>query len=487
MKKLWLICLALMIMLALVACDDNTTPTDTTGETSTTLEETQITQETLAETQAETTPPETIPAETLDGAYILDKVLASENDFIPQEADYALDMDIVMDMVTHTNGMNATVSVSMGMEYIIDTDSGIQLLVQIPGGEKTRLIYVGDKLYVDMGEEKYVSPITNQDFSILISEILANSGMDMNIGGENNGMSSNDGMALLESMLAMIKPSALFGDAVATMEKDETYLVTAMGISEQAKKIFDTIIAQNGSDDSDVSDVNSSMLEEFFSLSEMVFTFVADKNYVLQSVSATFPMDMSTLMGYDAGEEMMANVTIKFSIDRSTQTVTVPEKATDYEELDWHWIFDMPTAEMLQLVPNENNQIALAVDDLPLFDYQQDYILNHPEEFADVTFTWTALFEEVATLPLSDYVEDAPEGVVFSVLTAYAVQGVDGEDWLSTAYIFVQEDKVAELTFEAETSVTMTFKLCTNETPTYLAELGIFFELISCTASNVQS
>ena len=466
MKKFWTLLLAMCLLLSFVSCDKTPAESETIPETipETTLD---TQPETLPEqTQAETTP------EVLDAAYILDKILDSKKTMFPQ-GDYAMNMDMGFEFKTNQNGMNATVSTTTSMKYVVDVDGGTQIRMTIPNSDPVELIYVSDTIYVEKDGERYYSAIAKEDFDMLAAELVGNMGsMDMPMGGLGD---IGDMTSTLQVMLGMIKPSALFGEVSAEVGENNTYVVNAKGLSEQLK----TLLGNLGGSDAE-SDMDVDMLETIIPFDQVTLTFVSDKDYAIQSIALVTPMDLGFLMGAEDGQ-MVANLSLTYNISREDQTVTAPANKENYTELDWHWIFDMPTADMLLLTPDKNNCIALSSDDLPLYDYQIAYIAEHPQEFAGVTFTWEAIYSGTMDFTMGELM-DTDDDTTITFMFAYMEQSVDLEEWYSDLTVYVPAEKLAGLTMEEGSVVVVTFTLMQGDMAEMLSYAGAIFQLVECSA-----
>ena len=498
MKKLWILALSLLIIVALVACDDQTPDAESTADTTVVSDAQTEAQteafETQAETMADTLPQETTePAETIDAAYALDKILDSQKELIPLEGDWAIDLDMVLDMATNVNGMNTTISMEMGMGYMVDQESGMMMSWQIPTMDDMALVYTNDTLYVNTPESKFYSNISLEEFQAMLGELMGGFGLGDDIPTDENTeaettqevtpstptLPESNPLEGIQNMIAMIRPSALFAEVGGELGEDGSYIITVKGLSEQANSIVDMILASASTpDNSAESTITMDALLEMFNMDNVTLTFVADKAYELQSVSVATKVDMSMIYGYEADNQMLADMTMTLAIDRNNQTVTAPADKDTYIEKHWREIFGMETAEMLGLVADENNVIVLASQDIEKLDKQLTYIGEHLEAFATVTFSVDALFNDISSYDMSDFSDLEMTAHIMGVIVP-----TESEEEIPTYIdIYVPAEMVEGVTFEEGSSVTATFTLVQGDISQAFFDNFIYFQLVTCTA-----
>lgn len=402
MKKTSIITLLLLLLMAmavLVGCvDEGSTPAGSEGETT----------ETTPATEAETTLADIPAADALDQ---LMGALESESGEDETMENGKIDIDMTMDMMMSMDGMQNTTSLPIKITVIMDGDH-FHLDGNLLGSAYTMtytdgMLYMTTLLDVD-AVSKIKCAMTPEEFAAVAPIIL---GAEDDVEGDDLTMPD---LPALEGT----KPSDLY--VSVTSEPDETngdLIITCKGFNTTLANDFAPLLQpmleglglvgggewdENGELITDPAATLAEVVGILRGLNEetMQMTFIFDKEGTLLSTS----VDM-TLTVADEESQITLGLKGSFSVKEGGQTVSAPADADSYTEEHWRVVFDMETAEMLELTPDAEGCITLS-SDAATRERQILYIYNHYEEFAGILFHLGGYIvdsyivnEETATVP----------------------------------------------------------------------------------------
>ncbi len=400
MKKLLLLTLSIfMVLTLLVACQNEPTPPDSTLSVTDTAIPTEpldesVTKEpedtaTEAPTEQETTA-DTSPALDIDG--FLEAVM--ENNRVDAIPHFCLDSNIKLDIAAGMDGMTTNMSMTGGVTMIQQSTQAMQVELRIPTQEPSVFLYVDGVLYVSSAEGKIRCTLLEEEMAQALSELFAGLFPDTSLSGEKGENSENDLMSGLTALFPAMKLSAFFARTDLTLdEATGDITATLTGMSPQAQLVINMLISSIEKNDMlDISDMDMSLLLDLFTTLDMdalSISMTTDKNYLLKSSTVVCGMDLTNAP--DLVGDVPITITMRATtvLDRSVQTVTAPADVSSYTETDWRTLFGLQTAEMLGLVPNDDNIITLS-ESPDLFALQYDYIRKHPTDFKGITFSVVA-------------------------------------------------------------------------------------------------
>ena len=401
MKRTSIITLILLLLLTLtlaVSCDKDQNPADTTAETT----------ETAPETEPETTLADIPAADALDQ---LMSALESESGETETMDNGKIDVDMTMDMIMSVDGVQNTTTLPIKITVVMDGDN-FHLDANLFGSAST-MTYTDGMLYLTtLLDAETVSKLkcamTPEEFAQAAPTIF----------GTENDVEGGDLTMPELPALEGTKPSELY--ASVTSRLDETngdLIITCKGFNAELASELAPLLQpmleglglvgggewdENGELITDPAATLAEVVGILRGLNEetMEMTFTFDKNGTLLSTA----MDI-TLNIEEEGSKMTLRVKGSFAVKEGGQTVTAPADADSYTEEHWRVVFDMETAEMLELIPDAEGCITLSSNE-DRRERQILYIYNHYEEFAGVLFHLGGYIvdsyvvdEETATLP----------------------------------------------------------------------------------------
>ena len=401
MKRTTLISLILLLLLTLTlmaSCDREKTPEETTPEIT----------ETAPETQAETTLADIPAADALDQLMSAPESESGETETMDNGK---IDIDMTMDMMVSVDGVQNTTTLPIKITVVMDGDN-FHLDGNLFGSAST-MTYTNGMLYLTAFLDvetvsKLKCAMTPEEFALVAPIIF---GTDTDIEG---------GDLTVPELPAMegTKPSDLY--TTVTSKLDETngdLIITCKGFNTALASDLAPLLQpmleglglvgggewdENGELITDPAATLAEVVGILRGLNEetMEMTFTFDKNGVLLSTA----MDI-TLSIEEEGSTITMRMKGSFAIKEGGQTVTAPADADSYTEEHWRVIFDMETAEMLELIPDAEGCITLS-SNKDRRERQILYIYNHYEEFAGVLFHLGGYVvdsyvvdEETATIP----------------------------------------------------------------------------------------
>lgn len=400
MKKTSIITLLLLLLLTLafaVGCvDEGKTPAESESETAD------------AATESETTLADIPAADALDQ---LMSALESESGESDTMENGKIDIDMTMDMTVSMDGVQNTTSLPIKITVILDEDN-FHLDGNLLGSAST-MTYKDGMLYLTtISDVDAVSRLkcamTPEEFAAVAPIIF---------GTENN---VEDGDLTMPELPALegTKPSELFASVIS--DSDETngdLIITGKGFNASLASDLAPLLQpmleglglvgggnwdENGELVTDPAATLAEVVGILRSLNEetMQMTFIFDKEGTLLSTAVDV-----TLTIEDAESMMTVRCKGSFAVKEGGQTVTAPADADSYVEEHWRVVFDMETAEMLELVPDAEGCITLSADPARR-ERQILYLYNHYEEFAGTLFHLGGYIvdsyvvdEETATIP----------------------------------------------------------------------------------------
>lgn len=435
MKKLWFLSLILLLILTLaVACEKKADPpAETRDETVSDTPHEIITEivtvvipvtepETTTVTDPETTLPPTENTEApTDAETDSDKsdnpvsdpqiddivaavIMTEQFDLL---GDYHLKTDLSMDLLISIHGVETKVSLNGDISLKQHAGESAALILNIPTQEPYSMVYLDGMLYVAKEDGKYRCPLDEAEQAIIWSELLGGLFPSEEIPEETPDVDSELSNAIiseiLSSLLDSMDASVVFENTSLTVdEATGDITITLKGLTQEAQALFDEMLSAMGSTEGpDISDQDLSLVLDLFSAFDMdslAVSMTVDQDMLLNSVSLTFAMDLENMSGFMddmaaipgvSGDVPVTMVTtLTTAIDRGQQEITAPEDADTYEETDWRELFGLYTAEMLGLIPDENQMITLSENPV-WFARQCAYIEEHPQEFLEVSLSVT--------------------------------------------------------------------------------------------------
>ena len=401
MKRISIITLILLLLLTLtlaVSCDKEQNPGDTTDETT----------ETTLETESESTLADIPAADALDQ---LTSALESESGETETMDNGKIDVDMTMDMIMSVDGVQNTTTLPIKITVVMDGDN-FHLDGNLFGSTST-MTYTNGMLYLTTlldveTVSKLKCAMTPEEFALVAPTIF----------GTENDLEGDDLTMPELPALEGTKPSELY--ASVTSRLDETngdLIITCKGFNAALASDLAPLLQpmleglglvgggewdENGELITDPAATLAEVVGILRGLNEetMEMTFTFDKNGVLLSTA----MDI-TLSIEEEGSKITMRMKGSFSVKEGGQTVAAPADADSYTEEHWRVVFDMETAEMLELIPDAEGCITLSPNE-DRRERQILYIYNHYEEFAGVLFHLGGYIvdsyvvdEETATLP----------------------------------------------------------------------------------------
>ena len=418
MKKLLIFTpLLLSLLLLICACgEENSETADTLPETfceetSALTNVTDAETEAIASTETESsdaiTEPVTLPAiDTEAATEISTEALTEAPTESPIDAlleavmsqnqmddlrEYHITTDMRIDLSASMNGMETTMALTGGLQMIQSSDHGMALQLQLPTMEPYALVYIDGMMYVTSAEGKFRCPMTEVELALVGSELLGDLFMT---GGEmpESGMSilPNEMSGLLSSM----KISALFAESeLLTDEVTGDTTVTLKGISPQVQLLLKLLSNSMEMPELEgISNMDLSLILDTlstFDMDALTLSLTVDKDLAIKASTLVMGLDMLNAPDLVGDIPVTVKVTLDTTLDRSPQTVSAPEDADTYTEIDWRSLFGIYTAEYLGLVPDANGVITLSKEpDALALQYQ--YISQNQKDFEGVTFSLTA-------------------------------------------------------------------------------------------------
>ncbi len=400
MKKTSLITLLLLLLLTLafaVGCvDEGKTPADSESETP------------ASATEAETTLADIPAADALDQ---LMSALESESGESETMENGKIDIDMTMDLTMSMDGVQNTTSLPIKITVITDGNN-FHMNGNLLGSAST-MTYKDGMLYLTTltdvdAVSKLKCAMTPEEFAAVAPIIF----------GTENDVEGGDLTMPELPALEGTKPSDLY--ASVTSELDETnqdLIITCKGFNAALAGDLAPLLQpmleglglvgggdwdENGELITDPAATLAEVVGLLRGLNEetMQMTFLFDKEGTLLSVSVNVILTVE-----DAESEVTLGIRGSFAVKEGNQTVTAPADADSYVEEHWRVVFDMETAEMLELVPDAEGCITLSPDP-ERRERQILYLYNHYEEFAGILFHASGYLvdtyvvdEETATLP----------------------------------------------------------------------------------------
>ena len=478
-KSFFLLLSLLMVVFLLAACDkqgDLPTETDTQAMTDDVQTEPETQEETVVDTLPETTPEtlpetesETLPSNDTGIDDLLDDIM--QNQPVDVEEDCRIDTEIKLDITAGMNGMDTNMSMTGGVTFIQQKHQGMAVEMNIPTQEPYSFIYIDGVLFVANAEGKYRCPLDEVEMALVWSELMGDLfPMDsVPEGGEEGSLTGG-----FSDLLSTMKISALFAEKeMVTDETTGDITVTLKGLSNQAQFLINMMISSIDKLPTDeISDMDMSLLLDLFSTFDMdalMLTLTVDQQQLLKAMTVTMTMDMTNAPDLVGDVPMKMTMTATTLFDRAVQTVTPPADADIYEEIDWRTLFGIYTAEMLELVPDEQGVITLS-ENPDTFALQYDYLMEHSEEFSGAIFSVTAR--------AGDFIRN-DDGTVQGII--YQVYEDGSPAYYPYLYVLIPEEIAVDMTLpEDESTIRLTTTLIIAEDgETYYDLLAQDFELIS--------
>ena len=429
MRRFWFLPLLLLALILLTVACTNSGNTDSTSEVSTDEVTTKQPPEVITEivtviipvTEPETSPqnePETDPpavtdTETQEDVTVNEEPTLTINDIVAavisrEQIDltgsYHLQTDLSMDMLISVLGFETKLTLTGDMSMKQEKGEAAALVVNLPTQEPYCMTYLDGMLYVERADGRYRCPLGDEEQALAWSEILGTLLPSDDSQDEITDLSGSVLTEALTYLLSMMDASVMFNSTSMTEDKatgDITLTLTGMSQGAQAF-INELVSAMANTGNTEFSDEDMSLMLELltsFDMDTLSLTMIVDAELLLRSVVWTFSMELdniSALMGDitqipglsgDLPVTMVTTMTTTF--DRNAQVITMPEDADTFEEADWREIFGLYTAEMLGLVPDQAGIITLS-ENPDTFALQCQYIMEHPDEFADTPISAVA-------------------------------------------------------------------------------------------------
>lgn len=414
MKKL-LIFTSLLLSLLLLVCacgEESSETTDTLQETvlqesSALTDVTDAESETIPTTEAESmdidTEPVTAPetdteaktealteAPTESPVDVFLEAVMSQNQ-LDHLREYHITTDMRIDLSASMNGMETTMALTGGLQMIQSSDHGMALQLQIPTMEPYTLVYIDGMMYVTSAEGKYRCPMTEVELALVGSELLG----DL---FPTDGAPTEGGMDILpdemSGLLSSMQLSVLFAESeMVTNETTSDTTITLKGISPQIQLLLKLLSSSMEMPEMEgISDMDLALILDTlstFDMDALTLSLTVDKDLAIKASSVVMGLDMQNAPDLVGDIPMTVKITLDTTLDRSPQTVSTPEDADTYTEIDWRSLFGIYTAEYLGLVPDANGVITLSKEpDTLALQYQ--YISKNHEDFESATFSLTA-------------------------------------------------------------------------------------------------
>ena len=405
-KTIRIIAFLLMLLLAMstfVGCvNEEDTPT---GEEETTE----------APTEAETTLAD-IPA-----ADALNQLMANLSGELPSEEESVenlmFDLDMTMGISMSMDGMQNTTTLPLRITVTVDGED-LQFDGDVMGTSVAHMIYKDGILYIsaddeEMGLGKIKCTMTPEEFEIVSGVIF----------GTENDVDEDDLTVPELPGIKDLKPAELFASVTSQADEANGHLIiTCKGfntaLATELAPLLQPMLEglglvgggewdENGELITDPAATLAEVVEMLSSFNEDTFaiSFTFDQTGKLVTTGMDMTLRVTESDGYT---ESVSEVSLKgnFVFKIGGQTVSAPADADEYVEENWRVIFDMETAEMLELVADANGNITLS-DDPALRERQILYLYNHSEEFAGNLFNLKGFLvdtyvvdEETATRPV---------------------------------------------------------------------------------------
>ncbi len=455
MKKnhhlLCLSCLLALLLVALVAfvgCDSEVDqPGTTVGDTTAVTDPTGTTAPTApAESDTTATPEETTaPVGEIDGAALLESILAKEDESTDNEK---LEMDLAINVAATVMGVEN----SMTMPYQLTTITAGKDQSQSGNlaGEVFELCYKDGILYITSEGETVKCAVTPEEYAIIASIMQGGDGE------VDDDEPADEDFFLPEGI--KVKDAFLSISAEATAES--RILITVKGLNPTyASEMVDTFMPLLLSmemigvttEEYDEEALIKETVEILKTLDEnnFILTFTVDTLDGLVALGMDITIKTSTTV---EGMAMDMKVGIKgtMTYTKGGQIVALPAGASGAPEVNWKELFGMESAEELGLIPDENGIVTLS-DDIDLRTRQYYYIITNSANLTEVKFAVTG------------YAEFAPADEEYAAsLMIYLLY--EGEpEYESMIVGTVTDDTLAAALAALDTTTTHTFILSCDE------------------------